>query len=93
LSWWFIDQREIIYSKRQNMNFELLNLQNKFFENTEYGYHLWAAYATILLDEPEKILRALPNVEENFKPFCAHIKSIGLYEFFPKRFIKELKLV
>ena len=76
-----------------NMNFELLKLQHRFFENCGYGCHLWTPHATILLDDQENILKALPIVSENFKPFRAQIISIGLYEFFPTRCIKEFKLV
>lgn len=75
-----------------NMNFELLNLQKSFFNNCGNGYHPWSAHATILMDEPEVILRALPIVVDNFKAFKAQIKSVGLYEFFPTRFIKECNL-
>jgi len=72
-----------------NMNFELLKLQNSFFAGCGAGYHPWTAHATLLLDEPEVILKALPIVAENFKPFKARTESIELYEFFPARFIKK----
>ena len=75
-----------------NMNFELLKLQQSFFPDCGNGYHPWAAHATLLLDEPEIILKALPIVAENFKPFKARIESVALYEFFPKRLIKECRL-
>jgi hypothetical protein len=76
-----------------NMNFELLQLQNRFFNNCGNGFHPWTAHATILLDEPDEILRAIPILAANFKPFKACIESVGLYEFFPTRFIKECKLL
>ena len=75
-----------------NMNFELQKLQNSFFDNCGNGYHYWAAHATLLLDEPHTILKALPIVADKFKPFKAQIESIALYEFFPARLIKECKL-
>ena len=75
-----------------DMNFELLTLQQKLFPNCGNGAYNWTAHVTMLIDEPEKILKALPIVAENFKPFIAHIESIGLYEFFPMRFIKEWPL-
>ena len=77
-----------------NMNFELLKLQQSFFPDCGNGYHPWAAHATLLLDEPEMILKALPIVVENFKPFKAKIESVALYEFFPGhlRLIKEYRL-
>ncbi|MCL1866857.1 MAG: 2'-5' RNA ligase, partial [Oscillospiraceae bacterium] len=75
-----------------NMNFELLKLQQSFFPDCGNGSHPWAAHATLLIDEPEIILKALPLVAENFRPFKARIESIELYEFFPMRFIKSCNL-
>ena len=75
-----------------DMNFELLTFQQKFFPHCGNGAYNWTAHASLLLDEPEKILKALPIVAKNFKPFKARIESIGLYEFFPMRFIKECSL-
>jgi len=75
-----------------NMNFELLSLQKAFFDGCGNGYHPWTAHATILLDEPDNIIKALPIVADKFKPTHARITSVGLYEFFPKRFIKKCVL-
>ncbi|MGI6190181.1 MAG: 2'-5' RNA ligase family protein [Clostridiales bacterium] len=74
------------------MNFELLTLQQKFFPTCGNGAHNWIAHATLLIDEPEKIQKALPIAAENFRPFIGRIESIALYEFFPMRFIKECPL-
>jgi len=62
-----------------------------FFPNCGNGYHPWTAHATLLLGEPETILKALPIVVENFKPFEAQIESVALYEFFPARLIMECR--
>ena len=75
-----------------NMNSELLKLQQSFFPDCGNGYHPWAAHATLLLDEPEIIMKALPIVAEHFKPFKARIESVALYEFFPAKLIKNLTL-
>lgn len=75
-----------------NMNFELLTFRQKFFPDCGNGAYNWTAHATLLIDEPEGILKALPIVTKNFKPFKARIESLGLYEFFPMRFIKEYSL-
>lgn len=75
-----------------DMNFELLTLQQKFFPQIGNGAYNWTAHATMLLDEQDKILNALPTMTETFKSFIARIESIGLYEFFPMRFIKEYSL-
>ena len=75
-----------------NMNIELLKLQQSFFPDCGSGYHPWAAHATLLIDEPEMICKALPIVADNFKPFKARIERVELYEFFPRRFIKACSL-
>jgi 2'-5' RNA ligase len=75
-----------------DMNFELLTLLQRFFPNCGSGAYNWTAHATLLIDEPGNIMKALPIAAENFKPFTARIESIGLYEFFPTRFIKECSL-
>ena len=76
-----------------DMNFELLTFKQKFFPHCGNGAYNWTAHATLLIDEPEKISKALPILAKNFKPFIARIESIGLYEFFPMRFIKECSLI
>ena len=75
-----------------NMNFELLKLQNSFFNNCGNGYHSWAAHVTLLMDEPVNILKALPIAVEHFEPFKAQIESVALYEFYPARLIREYRL-
>jgi len=75
-----------------NMNFELLSLQKSFFNNCGNGYHSWSAHATLLIDEPENILKSLRIITKEFKPMHTRIESIGLYEFFPMRFIKSCEL-
>lgn len=75
-----------------SVNFELLILQQSFFPDSGKGFHDWVAHATLLIDEPQIILKALPIVAENFKPFKARIESVELYEFFPMRFIKRCML-
>ena len=52
----------------------------------------WAAHTTLLMDEPEAILRAIPVAAEHFMPFRATIESLGVYEFFPERKIGEYPL-
>jgi len=75
-----------------NMNFELLGLQSSFFPDSGYGCHSWAPHATLLIDEPEIIQKAVPIVAENFTPFKGEIESVALYEFFPMRLICDFSL-
>lgn len=74
-----------------NLNFELLELHRGFFPGGGHGCHDWAAHATLLMDEPD-VLRALPIVAGHFKPFCARIERVALYEFFPAKLICECEL-
>ena len=76
-----------------NINFELLGLQKKFFDDCGNGIHPWTAHATLLIDAPEAILKAIPLVAKIFQPFEARIESIALYEFFPARLIKLCNLI
>lgn len=45
----------------------------------------WVAHVTLLMDEPEAILRAVPLAAEQFMPFQARVESVGVYEYFPER--------
>ncbi len=47
----------------------------------------WVAHTTILIDDPETIRAAIPEVATRFAPFTARVEGISVYEFFPKRFI------
>ena len=51
----------------------------------------WAAHATILIDERENILRALPIVvemTERIGRMEGRVERIGFYEFFPPKLIR-----
>jgi len=73
-----------------NMNFELMKLQIYLFPGSGHGYHPWAAHGTILIDEPDSILKAVPLVAQRFSPFLARIESVAVYEFYPTRLIREV---
>lgn len=74
-----------------SVSHELLNLQENF--NSGYANDLnWAPHATIIIDKPEVIQKAIPIVAQNFSSFSGYIESISLYEFWPTRFIVEEKL-
>jgi len=51
-----------------------------------------AAHATVLIDEPENILKILPPLAEKFRAFRGKIRYVSLYEFFPARFIGRTEL-
>ena len=67
-----------------DVNRELLDLQRYFDDG-----HPWTAHATLLVDEPSMVLKALPIVADHFKSLQARIESIGLYEVLPTRCVCE----
>ena len=52
----------------------------------------WTPHTTMLIDEPEIILKALPEVIKSFSAFEGTVSSLHLYEFFPTRHILSVKL-
>ncbi|HNX15131.1 MAG TPA: 2'-5' RNA ligase [Oscillospiraceae bacterium] len=76
-----------------SINMELLKLYSDLVPSgTVNGSHNWVAHATILMDNPDHIQAAIPIVSQAFSPFVAKIESIGVYEFFPKKFIAEYNI-
>lgn len=75
-----------------SVNHELLDLQQYFNHDFADGLG-WTAHTTLLIDDHKTILEAIPYVADNFKSFTGEIDSIGLYEFWPTRFILESKLI
>lgn len=63
-------------------NYNLLRLKENFGESFD-----WTPHTTMLIDEAENIIRAIPIVTENFKSFQGQVQSIHLYEFWPTRHI------
>lgn len=68
-------------------NKELLALKEIFCGDTDLTPH-----TTLLIDDPDSILKALPAVMEDFSPFRGKITSLHLYEFFPARHILTVPL-
>lgn len=75
-----------------NLSYEILDLEKRFCAECTLGDHYWTAHATLLMDESDVIKRALPLASEWFEPFRARIERLSLYEFFPSRLIKTVKL-
>ena len=67
---------------------ELLHL-NGWFDHTDES---WTPHATLLIDEPSVILKALPLLLDKFQPFTGRIDKLYLYEFFPSRHIATVEL-
>lgn len=75
-----------------NMNTQLLSLQACFFPECGSGAHPWSAHATLLIDNPAEILKAISLVSGQFHPFNGRITHLSLYEFFPARLIARIEL-
>ncbi|MGI6200729.1 MAG: 2'-5' RNA ligase family protein [Christensenellales bacterium] len=83
--------REVLFVA-PNANEELLALRAALCGQPCRGAHPWAPHATVLIDQPEAILRALPALTEAFEPFTARVVSVSLYAFFPARLIRRCAL-
>lgn len=76
-----------------SVNAELINLYRDLVPDEGIsGCHKWVAHASILIDSADNIQAAVPIVARSFYPFAARIESIGVYEFFPLKFLAEYKL-
>ena len=70
-----------------DINRALLDLKERFGPSRG-----WTPHTTMLIDEPEIILKALPEVIKSFSAFEGTVSSLHLYEFFPTRHILSVKL-
>lgn len=69
---------------------ELLSLHEALlFRQPAVDIHDWVPHVTLLMDEPENILKALPVAMRAFSPILSTISSIGVYEYSPPRFLQE----
>jgi len=76
-----------------NMNIELIEIYNYLKENSFEKDCDLSAHTTLIIDEPEIIIKILPKIVEKYKGLNGEIKYISLYEFFPVRFIKRIELL
>lgn len=70
---------------------DLLQLRNAIKVETKEQFP-WTPHATIIIDEPETICRAIPIVMEAFRPFVAKITRLHLCAFWPTREIATVEL-
>ena len=75
------------------MNIDLIKIYNYVKEKSFEKDNDLAAHLTLIIDEPENIIKILPKIVENCKGLNGKIKYISLYEFFPIRFIKRIELI
>lgn len=70
----------------------LLALHNAIRTETVDQFQFWTPHATILIDEPETIQKALPILVSSFSPFAAKITRLHLCAFWPTREIAAVDL-
>ncbi|MCL2835039.1 MAG: hypothetical protein FWD78_17865 [Treponema sp.] len=75
-----------------DMNVELIRLYDFVKGNSLHKDDPLSAHTTLLIDEPENIIKVLPDVAKSFTKISGKITAISLYEFFPERFIKRIDL-
>ncbi|MBQ7886205.1 MAG: 2'-5' RNA ligase family protein [Clostridia bacterium] len=66
---------------------ELLSLKENFGSS-----HGWTPHTTMLIDEKEIILKALPIAMNTFSSFSGKVTTLHLYEFWPTRHILTVLL-
>jgi len=74
-----------------DVNYELLDLHKSFIPGNDLP-HDWTAHATLLIDNPENIHKALDLVTQNFKQLKARVEGVSIYGIEPTRLIAECKL-
>lgn len=74
-----------------DVNAQLLELYRIVSGDEDYSND-WTAHTTVLIDEPETVLRALPIVSRHLNCFEAQVENISLYEFWPTRMISDYNL-
>ncbi|MBQ8617380.1 MAG: 2'-5' RNA ligase [Clostridia bacterium] len=67
---------------------QLLSLKENFGDSTG-----WTPHTTMLIDEKETILKALPIVMDAFASFSGKVTTLHLYEFWPTRHILSVQLM
>ncbi|MBR6766913.1 MAG: 2'-5' RNA ligase family protein [Clostridia bacterium] len=70
-----------------DVNEELLRLKKIFGD-----IRGWTAHTTMIIDEQDVLLKALPIVMNEFSPLSGKITTLHLYEFFPTRHILSVNL-
>ena len=68
-------------------NYNLLQLKENFGDSFD-----WTPHTTMLIDDIDHIMSAIPIVLKNFKSFQGQVQSIHLYEFWPTRHILSVNL-
>ena len=75
-----------------DMNMGLIKLYDFVKEHSLNKNSDLSAHTTLLIDEPENIIKILPELSKAFTKITGKLTNVSLYEFFPERFIKRITL-
>ncbi|MCR5225802.1 MAG: 2'-5' RNA ligase family protein [Eubacterium sp.] len=69
---------------------DMLALKDNFMDSKDQFD--WSAHTTLLIDKPEEIQKAIPQVMDDFSSFKGKVTTLYLYEFWPTRHILTVQL-
>ena len=72
------------------VNKDVLSLKDNFLDSKDQ--FKWSAHTTLLIDKPDLIQKALPNVLNSFPEIEGKVSKLYLYEFWPTRHIMTVEL-
>ena len=75
-----------------DVNHELLTLHEALAVNNVQSVRGWTPHATLLIDEPANIHKALDLINQNFQQIKGRIEGLQLYEIDPVRLVAEYTL-
>ena len=75
-----------------DVNFELLNMFQNLNKNAIIDDRGWTAHATILINNEDEVMKAIPIASKCFEGIEGRITGLSLYEFFPTRHIADYRL-
>ena len=81
----------VLYAAPDMNPANLLNLRQAV-KTEKYEQYQWTPHATILIDDPETIQKAMPVFVEQFHPFMGKITKLQLCAFWPTREIATVYL-
>lgn len=73
-----------------DVNREMLDLKEEFKDSMDK--FVWTPHTTMLIDSPNIIHKAIPNVLKEFSPFAGRVAVLHMYEFWPTRHIMSVPL-
>ena len=81
----------VLYAAPDMNPANLLNLRQAV-KTEKHEQYQWTPHATILIDDPETIQKAMPVFVEQFHPFMGKITKLQLCAFWPTREIAAVSL-